>query len=74
MITIPGIPNIINLNELTFELISQLDTENVPYRRQLRDILKQFNYLENIKQGVVKKYQEVLENEGEEVLNWLKTY
>lgn len=74
MITIPGIPNIINLNELTFELISQLDTENVPYRRQLRDILKQFNYLENIKQGVVKKYQEVLENEGEEILNWLKTY
>jgi hypothetical protein len=41
----PGIINIINVFDITTILIDQLDTENVMYRRELRELLKKFNFL-----------------------------
>lgn len=51
----PGIINIINVFDITTILIDQLDTENVMYRRELRELLKKFNFL--ITEIIIKKYQ-----------------
>ena len=53
----PGITNIINMTDLTKILINQLDSENVPYRRELREILTKINYSPISSEIVIKKYQ-----------------
>jgi hypothetical protein len=55
-------------------LIDQLDTENVLYRKELRETLKKFNHTHIASEIIIKKYQYALENDGEEILNWLKIY
>lgn len=44
VVGIPGITNIVNVRDLSEELIAQLDTENVTYRRLLRDVIKKFHF------------------------------
>ncbi len=40
----PGVNNIVNLTVLPQFLVTQLSTENVPYRRELRGIMQKLNF------------------------------
>lgn len=65
-----GKSNVINLLTLPGILIPQLDSEQVLYRREVRDIMKVLNF--DIPKPVLKKYEEELQENKN--MGWVQTY
>jgi hypothetical protein len=70
---IPGVINIINLNQIIELLVDQIACENVVYRREVRECLKKLNFLTK---NILSIYERKLLNteEASSQYNWIQVY